>query len=253
MINVSNISFSYSQKKVINDLSFTMEKGDFCAVMGLNGSGKSTLLKLMLKLLPLEKGKIEIDGKDIREYSTKVMAQKIAYVPQRQDMIFDFSVYDVVMMGRNPYQNRWESENAQDRQIVDSVLKWCNLEHLRDRMFTQLSGGESQRALIARAMAQEAPIMLLDEPLANLDIVHKFEILEILKRLNRSKMTTIVIVLHDFSFAMQYAAKTLLLNEGTLQHYGESSQILIPQIIKSAFNLSDQYHVDALGNVFLHS
>lgn len=249
IIQVNKLSFFYDERSVIQDLSFSVNEGDFCAIMGLNGAGKSTLLKLLIKLLPLQKGEIKIEGEEINQYTTKSMAKKMAYVPQRQDVVFDFSVYETVMMGRNPYQNRWESESEQDRKIVDSVMKMCNLDHLKKRMFTQLSGGESQRTLIARAMAQESPIMLLDEPLANLDIVHKFEIMDILKMLNISKKTTIIIVLHDFSFVLQYAAKTLLLNNGKLCGYGDTLQTLTPEIIKEAFMLSDRYHVDIHGNV----
>ena len=249
MIEIKEISFAYEQKKVLDHISFGLEKGDICAVMGLNGSGKSTLLKLIAKLLPLKEGKISIASHSIDEYTTKALARKIAYVPQQQEIVFDFSVYDTIMMGRNPYQNRWEIENNTDKEIVNSVMEQCNLTHLQERMLTQLSGGEMQRTLIARAMAQQAPVMLLDEPLSNLDIVHKYEIMDILSGLNRSHKITIMIILHDFHFAKQYTNKTLLLKESMLQQFGITHTILMPEIIKNVFNLSEEYEIDSFGNV----
>ena len=250
MIQSEHIAFAYEQKKVIDAIIFELQKGDVCAIMGLNGSGKSTLLKLIAGLLAIQEGKLLIDNRPINEYSRKLLSQKIAYVPQQQDIVFDFSVYDIVMMGRNPYQSRWETESETDREIVHQVLQQCNLSHLKDRMLTQLSGGEKQRTLIARAMAQQAPIMLLDEPLSNLDIIHKYEIMDILANLNRTRQITTLIILHDFPFAKQYANKTLLLKEGQLYYFGATDTTLIPEIIRETFNLSENYLIDDCGNVF---
>ena len=249
MIHAEHIAFAYDRQKVIDAISFELQKGDVCAIMGLNGSGKSTLLKLIAGLLPVQEGRLLIDHLPINEYPRKQLAQQIAYVPQQQDIVFDFSVYDIVMMGRNPYQSRWETENEADREIVHQVLQQCNLFHLKDRMLTQLSGGEKQRTLIARAMAQQAPVMLLDEPLSNLDIIHKYEIMDILANLNRTKQITTLIILHDFPFAKQYATKSLLLKEGQLCHFGDTHKTLAPEIIRETFNLSENYRIDELGNV----
>lgn len=249
MITTRNLSFAYDEKRVIENLSFHLSKGEMCTVMGLNGSGKSTLLKLISKLLPLKEGEILIHGKSISSYNARTMAQNIAYVPQHQDIIFDFSVYDTVMMGRNPYQGRWETESAEDREIVAEVLDQCNLTFLKDRMLTQLSGGEMQRTLIARAMAQQSPVMLLDEPLSNLDIVHKYEIMDILANLNRTRQSTIVLILHDFPFAKLYTNKTLLLESNHEYFFGETTRILTPDIIKKVFHLSEEYQIDPLGNI----
>lgn len=249
MIKISHLSYSYDQKEVLSDISFQMGKGNFCALMGLNGSGKSTLLKLITKLLPTQHGVIEIDRKQISDYSPTLLAQQIAYVPQKQDIIFDFSVREMVLMGRNPYQGRWERESARDLSIVERALRQCNIAHLEDRMISQLSGGEMQRTLIARAMAQEAPIMLLDEPLSNLDIIHKYEIMDILLELNQKQQTTIIIILHDFPVAIQYTDKTLILKDGALFDYGKTSEVLHPDCIKQAFGLNGKFQVDHFGHI----
>lgn len=250
MIQVNGIGFAYEKKKVLQDIGFHLPKGSVCAVMGLNGSGKSTLIKLISNLLPLKEGDISIDGVLLPQYGTRELAKKIAYVPQHQDIVFDFTVFDTVMMGRNPYQGRWETETQADRDIVLSVLELCHLIRLKDRMLSQLSGGELQRTLIARAIAQQAPVMLLDEPLSNLDIIHKFEIMDILAELNRTNNTTIMNILHDFSFAKQYCRQTLLLKEGKIHHFGNTSRILEPGIIRDTFDLSEEFKIDEWGNVF---
>ena len=249
MIDISNLHFSYIDKNVLKDISLHIQEGDFCAIMGLNGSGKSTLLKLIARLLTASSGKIMLNHRNISEYTHKTLARQIAFVPQREEIVFDFSVYDTVMMGRNPHQSRWAGESAEDKRIVEEVLANCRLSQLRNRMLTQLSGGEMQRTLIARAMAQQTPVLLLDEPLNNLDIIHKFEIMDILEKLNLSQKATILIIMHDFPFAKQYTRKTILLKDGVKTHDGKTSDILIPDIIGTAFELHDDYEIDVYGNV----
>ena len=249
MIQVSDLHFSYTDKSILKDISFHIQEGEFCAIMGLNGSGKSTLLKLLARLLRASSGKIMLNQKEISEYTHKSLARQIAFVPQREEIIFDFSVYDMVMTGRNPHQRRWTGESDEDKRVVEEVLTNCRLSPLRDRMLTQLSGGEMQRALIARAMAQQTPVLLLDEPLNNLDIVHKFEIMDILKKLNLTQKTTILIIMHDFPFAKQYTQKTLLLKEGAKVCDGKTEDILTPEIISREFELDDDYVIDVYGNI----
>jgi iron complex transport system ATP-binding protein len=249
MIQLDNVTFSYDEVPVLKKLSTGFVSGDFCAIMGPNGSGKTTLLKTIGGLLPHQHGSILIDEHPISDYSALNLARKVAYVPQRQDVVFDFTVFDTVIMGRNPYQGRWEMSNKSDEKLVLDVLEMCHLTHLKDRLLNRLSGGEMQRALVARAMAQQAPVMLLDEPLSNLDINHKFEIMDILAELNQTRKVTILIVIHDFSFAMQYADSALLLKNGELQYRGQAKEVLVPHIIKEVFELGDEFIVDSFGNV----
>lgn len=249
MIQLGNVTFSYNEVPVLKKLSTCFVSGDFCAIMGPNGSGKTTLLKTIGGLLSYQQGSILIDEHPIANYSALDLARKVAYVPQRQDIVFDFTVFDTVMMGRNPYQGRWEMSTKSDEKLVLDVLERCHLIHLKDRLLNRLSGGEMQRALVARAMAQQSPVMLLDEPLSNLDINHKFEIMDILSELNQTRKVTILIVIHDFSFAIQYADSALLLKNGELQFRGKTKEVLIPDIIKDVFELGNEFVVDNLGNV----
>lgn len=249
-IEICNLTFGYTQKEVFQQLSLSFAEGDFCAMIGPNGSGKTTLLKAIAGILsPKVESNVLIYNKLIKNYSRNALAKKLAFVAQRQEVVFDFSVFDTVMMGRNPYQKRWDSGSKNDEDIVTNVLQQTRLWHLRDRMLAHLSGGEMQRVMIARAMAQQTPILLLDEPLANLDIAHKFEIMDILKELNQTNHTTILIILHDFSFAKQYTDKTLLLNEGKVELFAESSSVITTSHIQQVFNLSTEYQVDEWGNI----
>ena len=249
MITVSHIISGYEGKSVLKDFSVTFEKAAFCAVMGPNGSGKSTLLRAVAGIHPVEKGEVKIDGRLLGEYKPLELARKIAFVPQREDVVFDFSVFEVVMMGRNPYQNRWEFSTPEDVRLVNKVLEMTNLQHLKDRMLGQLSGGELRRTMIARAIAQQTPVILLDEPLANLDVVHQFEIMDILAELNQQQQVTIVIVLHDFPYALQYAHQVLLMKEGEIQQFGTTSKVLNQENVRDCFGLGSMYEYYADGIV----
>jgi iron complex transport system ATP-binding protein len=200
-------------------------------------------------VLKKQNGKILILERNIENYDVGKLAKIISVVPQRSEPVYHFSVFDMVMFGRHPYQMRWNDYNTEDEDIVIDALRKTNLLSLKDRMTSQLSGGEFQRTLIARAIAQQAPLMLLDEPLANLDIPHQFEILEILSELNRTKQTTILMVIHDVSLAMQAIPKSLLLKNGQITYFGETQDICRKNLIFDLFDLDESYKVDEFGNV----
>jgi iron complex transport system ATP-binding protein len=249
MLSVSNISYHYQKDYVLEGVSFELAKGDYCAIIGPNGSGKTTLLHILSGTLKKQEGEIQILGKYITNYDVKTLAKHISVVPQRSEPVYHFTVFDMVMFGRHPYQTRWNIHNPDDDEIVFDALKKTNLVSLKDRMTSQLSGGEFQRTLIARAIAQQAPLMLLDEPLTNLDIPHQFEILEILAELNRNKKTTILMVIHDVSLCMQAIPKSLLLKKGRVTYFGDTHHICRKNLIFDLFDLDDRYEVDGIGNV----
>lgn len=251
MIEIKDFSFAYNGKNVLTQVSAHFPLGVFCAIVGPNGAGKSTLLKAVAKLLDTSDN-IFIDGTPLQSYSFASLAKKVAYVPQRQDVIFDFSVYDAVMMGRNPYQGRWTPASEDDRRIVDEALDMTRLTNLKDRMLLQLSGGELQRAYIARAIAQQTPILLLDEPLSNLDVAHQLEIMEIISTLNENKKKTVLFVVHDFSMAIRYASHALLLSEGRVVDYGTPQNVLTPDKIRQIFNIPDKYGIDGKGRIIFN-
>lgn len=251
MISVSELTFAYDKKPVLDGISFEIAAGDFCAVIGPNGSGKSTLLKAVSGLLPGDvRATVTVDSVRMSDYTPLSLAKKVAYVSQHTDIVFDFSVFDTVMMGRHPHQSRWETSTPQDVEVVTEMLRKTGLLPLKDRMLTQLSGGEVQRVMIARAMAQQTPVLLLDEPLSNLDVSHKFEVMELLRALNREQNVTVMMVVHDFSFAMQFASSTLLLKEGKLQAFGNTRDVITLPRIRQAFDLDDTFHIDERGNFY---
>jgi iron complex transport system ATP-binding protein len=215
--------------------------------LGPNGSGKTTLLKCIVGLLQPGGGTIRLDGRPMSEYKKMDLARKIAYVPQYQDIVFDITVFDYVMLGRNPYQTPWEMQRTEDKEIVEEMLQKCNVWHYRDTLLQSLSGGERQRVMIARAMAQQTGVMLLDEPLSNIDVTHKFEIMDILRQMNEERKVTVLIILHDLPIAKAYSKQVLLLKGGDVLHFGDKDAVLTEENIRSCFNLSERYDVSEEG------
>ncbi len=246
-IRIDNLTFAYDNRVIFNDLSVSFPQGGFCSILGPNGSGKTTLLKCIVGLLQPSGGTIMLEGKPMGEYKMMELARKIAYVPQYQDIVFDISVFDYVMLGRNPYQTPWEMQRAEDKEIVEAMLQKCNVWHYRDTLIQSLSGGERQRVMIARAMAQQTGILLLDEPLSNIDVTHKFEIMDILQELNEERHVTVLIILHDLPIAKAYSKEILLLKEGKMLHFGDKSAVLTEENIRSCFDLTERYAVSEEG------
>ncbi|MBR3550945.1 MAG: ABC transporter ATP-binding protein [Bacteroidales bacterium] len=246
-IRIDNLTFAYDNKHIFNDLSAKFPQGGFCSILGPNGSGKTTLLKCIVGLLQPSGGTITLDGRPMAEYKKMDLARKIAYVPQYQDIVFDITVYDYVLLGRNPYQTPWEMQSAGDKEVVEEMLERCKVWKYRDSMLQALSGGERQRVMVARAMAQRTGIMLLDEPLSNIDVTHKFEIMDILQELNEGQNVTVLIILHDLPIAKAYSKEILLLKEGKMLHFGDKSAVLTEENIRSCFDLTERYAVSEEG------
>lgn len=248
-IDIENISFSYGKEILFQHVTTSFSGNEFCGIIGPNGSGKTTLLKCIGNMLPLSGGEIKVNGTPIQQYEPRELAKIISYVPQHQDNVFDVSVYELVMMGLYPYQKRWQTGSDHDDQIVHEMLDRCNLTHLSDRLLCELSGGEMQRALIARAMAQQTPIMLLDEPLSNLDVAHRYEIMDILQNLNRQGVM-ILIILHDFSIALEYATHALLVQKGELVLHDIAKKVITPENLRKHFHLSEGFAITDDGFIF---
>jgi iron complex transport system ATP-binding protein len=246
-INIQNLHFGYDNRVIFNDLSVSFPQGGFCSILGPNGSGKTTLLKCVAGLLKPDSGTIQLNGKPMSEYKMTEMARTLAYVPQYQDIVFDISVFDYVMLGRNPYQTPWEMQRPEDKEVVEDMLQRCKVWKYRDNLLQALSGGERQRVMIARAMAQQTGIMLLDEPLSNIDVTHKFEIMDILQQLNEEQEISILIILHDLPIAKSYSKQILLLKEGQMLQYGDRNAVLTEGNIRNCFDLSDLYLISEEG------
>ncbi|MDR1757450.1 MAG: ABC transporter ATP-binding protein [Bacteroidales bacterium] len=237
MIQVNNLFFGYKKQDILHDISIQISIGSLTALIGTNGAGKSTLMKLMVRLLSPQSGSININEVPLSRYPIKQLAQTVAYVPQHQNIVFDFSVWDMVMNGRYPWQSAWCGESRIDKEKVEHVLEQCHLIHLKDRMLTQLSGGELQRVHIARSFAQDTPVLLLDEPLAGLDIAHQHDIMDILVHRQQQEKTTILVVLHDLTMVKQYCPQIILLKAGKMIYHG-STDSLSHDTLREGFDLS---------------
>ena len=217
MINICNIEFAYNTHLVLKDVSCMIEAGDFVALVGPNGSGKSTLIKCINRILKIRKGNISIEWEDVTGYSSVALAEKIAYVPQNESKTSSSIVFNTVLLGRKPYIGWKPSEK--DFEITAGVIRLLGLDNISMRSINELSGGQQQIVMIARALAQEPQILLLDEPTANLDIKHQLETMELLKTLS-GKGITIIIAIHDINMALRYANRIMMLKEGRIYAYG---------------------------------
>ncbi len=242
MIAINQLHYSYGNKAILRNISTKIAAGDFCAIMGANGCGKTTLLRCVAGLLKPNGGSISIDGREVGSYSPRLLAQRLAMVQQHPQTDIEFSAFETVLMGRNPYQHHLQNESQHDWDIVEQCMRQTNTWHLRMARPSEMSGGELQRVMIARALAQQTPLLLLDEPTSNLDIAHQFEIMELLRDINRNEHKTILIVVHDLNLALQYCPQSLLLHQSALLFHGATSEVLTPDNISKVFNVSAQLY-----------
>lgn len=250
ILEVKDLSYFVREKKIIEDITFSLQKGGFYSVVGTNGSGKTTLLKSISNIIEPTKGKIKINGKNLNKFSPKLLAKEISVVWQHNEFLFDFSAFQIVMMGRMPYQKLLQADSKSDLSIVEQSMNKTNTWHLRNRSIKQLSGGELQRVMIARALAGQTPLMLLDEPISSLDIKHQLDIMELLRKINKENNTTIFIILHNLSLALKYSDNTLALKEGRLVHFGNTKDILNKENIKELFDVEAEV-IDG-ENIIIH-
>lgn len=236
MLITRNISYSLSHKNILSGISLTFEKGTSTAILGLNGAGKTTLLKVLSGYLTPSTGQVQLGESDIAKLSSQKIAQHMAFVPQDFPTDFPFTVFDFVMMGRYAWQNSL-FPGKQDYDVVENVLQRLNLLSFQNRVISNLSGGEKQRVLFARALAQESPILLLDEPLNHLDIKNKISFLKILKEENRKNQKTILAVMHDLHFVKTHFTHVLLLKNGTSLHFGKTENVLTRNYLEEAFDV----------------
>jgi len=245
MIEIKNLKFNY-QKKIagtgfeLDIPNWTVNDGDFVGLLGPNGCGKSTLLRLLCNLSDPKEGTIEINQKNICNLERKEIAKKIAYVPQSTQSIFPFSVYEIILMGRTPYLNMMGFENQKDKDIVSEAMALMEIEHLKLKGINELSGGEAQRVFIARALAQKADVILLDEPNAHLDIEHQIKIFDILKKINDEEGKTIISVSHDLNLVGIYSKKVTFIVNGKIVLHGDKPEMLNESNIREIFGINSK-------------
>ena len=235
MIELQNIRFSYDRASapVLQDVSFRLDDGQCAAVLGNNGAGKSTLLKCIDRILRPQAGKVLVDGQDVFSLSGNELARRIAYVAQNARSS-DLLVFDTVLLGRRPYI-RWDV-SEHDRALVASLLERMKLTHLAMRPLSQLSGGEAQKVLLARALAQEPRLLLLDEPTSNLDPRNQHEVMQLVQELAKERGICVITVLHDLNLAIRYSDRFLLLKDGGVYASG-GAECMTPETIEAVYSM----------------
>ena len=238
IIEVENLSFGYTpQSTILKDISFEVTPGTSLAIAGPNGAGKSTLLNLLCGTLVPKSGTIRIDAAPVESYSTEALAGKVAVVRQEFVPVFGFSVIETVLMARTPYYGPMGFESKADKKIVAEALEMTDTIQFASRPLGSLSGGERQRVFIARALAQDTAILLLDEPTSFLDLKHQVGIYDLLKAAQLERDKTIVTVTHDINLAAQYCDKTLLLGADSNYHIGKTKDVFSPEQIEKVFGV----------------
>lgn len=234
MIQLQHIGVSYGDRVILKDLNAEVADGRITAVMGPNGCGKTTLLRCIGGLLTPTEGEVLVDGRPVGDYGARALAQKVAFVRQHQQTDFEFSAFETVLMGRNPYQRRLQNESQADWDIVERCMRQTGTWDLRFSKPAEMSGGELQRVMIARALAQQTPVLLMDEPVSNLDIAHQRDVMQLLRQ---SHEKTILIVIHDLNLALQFCDDLLLLYDGGLLFQGPIAEGLTPERIRQVYGV----------------
>lgn len=236
-IEVKNLSFSYGSKNILNNISFSVEKGTFLSILGPNGAGKSTLFRCILGLLPDYSGQVLVNGKHLKQLPVREAAKQIAYIPQSSHSIYHYRVLDIVLMGRTSHTSIFKMPGQKDVQVCLNALTKVGILHLKEHCFHKLSGGERQLVLIARALAQDAPVLLLDEPTANLDFGNQLMVLKQAKKLAQEGYTVIQTT-HNPEQSYLFCDRILALQDGRIIADGNPSEVLTGAIMKQL------YHVD---------
>lgn len=234
---MNDIKFSYGNDQILKGVGLTLKKSEILGILGPNGSGKTTMLKCINRILTPSQGEVLIDSDDVLKMKNKDVAKLMGYVPQNATNEFSTpTVYEVVMMGRRPHSVGWQSSEKDDR-IVWESLKELDIENLASRSFNKLSSGQTQRVLMARALTQEASILLLDEPTSNLDVRFQMEVMDVVKNLALNKNVGVCAIIHDIDIAMKYCNKIVMLDKGVITAAGDTCDVLTPSNIMNTYGV----------------
>jgi iron complex transport system ATP-binding protein len=235
LLEIKSLTCGYEPGFSIQDINFSLEAEEFVGIIGPNGSGKTTFLRAIIRFLKPRRGAVFFEGKDIRQFGFKEFARKIAVVSQNPP-VSDMTVEEFVLLGRIPHFGKMQFlESVQDFEAAHKVMSLTQTLQFKDRMLRELSGGERQLVFIARALAQEPRLLLLDEPTTHLDITHQVAVLDLLKRLNREQGLTVMIVLHDLNLASEYCKRLVLVREGKVYKAGSPKEVLSYEIIEAVY------------------
>lgn len=252
MIETKELSFQYGAVQILREVTMkagSMETGAKCftGIIGPNGSGKSTLLKCIYRVLKPSAGAVYLNGENLGKLSVKQSAREMAVVAQHNNYNFDFSVQQVVLMGRSPHKRMLERDTKEDYAIAAQALHTVGMEEFAHRTFSTLSGGEQQRVILARALAQQAPCLILDEPTNHLDITYQLELLKIVKRLD----VTVVAAIHDLNLAAAFCDRIYAVQEGRIAADGTPAQVLTPKFIRQLYHVDSEIVWDSRGKMHI--
>jgi len=242
-IQMNQVTFCYSNGAVLRNVDLCVQKGEMVGLIGPNGAGKTTLIRLLSGILDAGQGDVQLDGTDTRRLKRSAIAREVAVVPQQLDVPFAYKVEQVVALGRTPFMKPWSDFSQKDRDVVLRTMHAVGIGSLATRCFTDLSGGERQKVVLAMALAQETGLLLLDEPTAHLDINHQVEILELLTAINQRRGLTILAAMHDLNLASAYFQRLVLLKSGAIMADGSPDRVLTASTIEAAYSVP--VHVQA--------
>lgn len=245
---VNDISVSYGERAIINNFSIKIPDKKITTIIGGNGCGKSTLLKAITRIIPYKTGSIILDGKDILKQDSKMLARKIAILPQTPEATVGLTVAELVSYGRFPYQSGLGRLTKKDYEVIDWALEVTGTKELKFRPIDALSGGQRQRVWIAMALAQETDIIFLDEPTTYLDMAHQLEVLELLKKLNQEEERTIIMVLHDLNQAARFSDYIIALKSGIVVKAGIAEEVITKEVLREVFNIDAEIINDPITN-----
>jgi len=249
-LSTTAIGLRRASRWILQDCGIDLYQGSVLAIVGPNGSGKSTLLRCMAGIWPVMEGRVTLEGRNMRDIPRSHVARSLAYVPQEAKLEFEFTVREIVAMGRYAHRGRFDRETVQDRQAAEDALVRADIVHLADRFVTHLSGGERQRVLIARSLATRSRILLLDEPTASLDVEHSLEVLQLCRSL-ADEGRAVAIATHDLNGACRFADRVALLDSGRLIGVGSPASVLTPSNIEQAFHVRSEVVSSVSGIPFL--
>jgi iron complex transport system ATP-binding protein len=249
ILDARDIYLNFRGKYILSNISFKVAAGEFFVIIGPNGAGKTSLVKILSGLQKAQQGSVTVKGKNISGYTRRSLSQIMAIVPQQMEVGFPFTVAETVIMGRTPHLGILGMESENDFHIAEEAMKFTEVSHLSDRKLFQLSGGELQRVIIARAICQQPEIILLDEPTTALDPAHQLKIMDLMEKFRREHGTTIVMVSHDLNLASMYGDQLLLIKEGRVVKTGDPRSVLNKQLLEESYGCRMQIDESPLGGV----
>lgn len=245
-LSAKGVTLYRGTRKILDSISLDIPPGSFVSIVGPNGSGKSSLLRALAGIWPISEGSIDIGSRPLSEFRRRELSQAVAFVPQDTRMDFAFTVEEIVAMGRHPRRGRFQHATSEDRRAVEAAMDHCDISHLRNRVVTTLSGGERQRVIIARSLAVEPEIILLDEPTASLDVEHSLQILEQCKSLAAAGKS-VVLATHDLNAVGRYTDHIVLIDAGRMAYSGDREGVLNSTVLDRVFGVGTEVLVSASG------